>query len=225
MAGSKGDADESTAEAPLPELAALLERRWGLTQDRSQSAAVQLRTLDEEIAARFERTVAPFVLDISGFTRITARRGLIHYLTLIHRMAALCGPVAIAHEGTVVKYSADNLFAYFPSTVHALKAAIAMRSTLDRENFEAPADFDIYISVGIGYGPTLIFDHDMWGRELILASKLGEDIAASREILLTEAAYETLPTDEYKTSSFPVTLGGDSYMTYRLESSVPPGDK
>ena len=53
----------------------------------------------------------------------------------------------------------------------------------------------IHISVGIGYGEVLkIGDRDIFGHEMNLASKLGEDLAADDEILLTAAAYETLPT-------------------------------
>lgn len=218
MTQQKPKADEAHAETALPEIADLLDRRWHLTQDRSQAAAVELQTLDQEIRDRFGRVVAPLVLDIAGFTRLTAKRGVIHYLTLIHRMATMCDPIVVEHGGTVVKHSSDNLFTYFPSVTHALTAATAMQATLDRENFESSADFDIYVSIGIGYGPTLVFHHDMWGRELILASKFGEDIAASREILLTEAAHATLPEDEYQFSNFPVTLGGDSYLAFRLES-------
>jgi class 3 adenylate cyclase len=197
----------------------LLDRRWELARQPGQAAAVQLRELDAEIRARFERHAAPLVLDIAGFTRLTAEWGVIHYLSLIRRMVTLCQPVVEEYGGTVVKCEADNLFAHFPAVDPAVRSAMSIQSRLDRSNFETPEEFDIHVSLGIGYGPLLIADHDMWGHEFNLASKLGEDIAGSREILLTAGAHAALPAGAFRFEQFPVTLGGISFDVYRLTRS------
>ncbi len=44
----------------------LLTKRWGLAQDTSPKAAEKLLALDKVFAKKYERTVAPFVLDRQG---------------------------------------------------------------------------------------------------------------------------------------------------------------
>lgn len=52
-----------------------------------------------------------------------------------------------------------------------------------------PEEQRLYASIGIGYGAILnIAGEDMYGDEVNLASKLGEDVAQRGEILLTAAA-------------------------------------
>ena len=48
-------------------------------------------------------------------------------------------------------------------------------------------------SYGIGFGQVLELDHDVFGLEVNLASKLGEDLARAGEVLLTPSAAEGLP--------------------------------
>jgi class 3 adenylate cyclase len=211
-----GRRDQPADGVTLTVFRELLDRRWELAQQAGPAAAAELRDLDAEILTRFERRVAPLVLDIAGFTRLTAQWGVIHYLSLIRRMVTLCRPVVEGCAGTVVKCEADNLFAHFPSVDRALEAALSIQSTLDRANFATPEEFDIHVSIGIGYGPVLVLDHDMWGHEFNLAAKLGEDIAGSREILLTAAAYTALTSGANRFKEFPVTLGGNPYNVYRL---------
>ena len=50
-------------------------------------------------------------------------------------------------------------------------------------------DRRLYASIGIGHGRILNLDEDdMFGDEVNLASKLGEDVAESGMVLLTDAA-------------------------------------
>ena len=53
----------------------------------------------------------------------------------------------------------------------------------------ADADRRLYASIGIGFGDILVLaDEDLFGDEVNLASKLGEDVAQGGMVLLTEAA-------------------------------------
>lgn len=69
--------------------------------------------------------------------------------------------------------------------------------------------------MGIGCGRILrVGDHDVWGREVNAASRLGEDTARSGEILLTSAARAALgrqfPVEALQSSPF------DDEPSYRL---------
>jgi class 3 adenylate cyclase len=51
----------------------------------------------------------------------------------------------------------------------------------------------VLLCVGIGYGPILrIGDSDVYGNQVNAASKLGEDTAKARDILITRAAMDAI---------------------------------
>src|SRR3954454_23407207 len=72
-----------------------------------------LAEIDAEIWQRFGRTQAVLVLDMCGFSRLTMRYGITHFLAMIRRLGLLVRPVVSAAGGRVVKAEADNLFAVF----------------------------------------------------------------------------------------------------------------
>jgi class 3 adenylate cyclase len=154
----------------------------------------QLGAIDKEIWAAFGETHAAWVLDMCGFSRLTMRYGITHFLAMIHRLHGIVRPLITRHEGRVVKTEADNVFAVFGRVEAALAAARDVQEHLATANAFLPADWDLHASIGIGYGELLMIsdDADFYGNELNLASKLGEDIAEAGEILLTEAAHGRL---------------------------------
>lgn len=199
----------------------LLRERWELARDASPQAAKKLLSLDSKIRKQFERNVAPFVLDMAGFTRLTMQHGILHYLTLIQRMIALCDPVVRKARGQLIKHEADNLFACFKKVEDAVETAVKIQKTLHESNLLTSEAFDIHTSIGIGYGPTFLVGDDMWGSELNVASKLGEDIAEQGEIMLTSAAQKALKgNNKYKLKPRTVNVSGMPYTAYVLASHV-----
>lgn len=60
---------------------------------------------------------------------------------------------------------------------------------MNEYNKDKEALFKIKLCSGIGYGELLrIEENDVWGDEVNIASKLGEDLAKESEIYLSEAA-------------------------------------
>ena len=58
------------------------------------------------------------------------------------------------------------------------------------------------VAIGIGYGQMLDGgDEGMYGHEVNLSYKLGEDIASAGEILLTDKSYQSLTISGYKFES------------------------
>jgi adenylate cyclase len=154
----------------------------------------RLEAIDRRIHATFSETRAILVLDMCGFSRLTMRHGITHFLAMIHRLHGLVRPLVAEHGGQVVKTEADNVFATFDDAPQAVAAARAIQRRLDQANVFLPEDWDLHASLGIGYGPTLLVgDHDLFGHEVNIASKLGEDIAGRGETFLTEAARARLP--------------------------------
>jgi len=176
--------------------------------------------IDKKIIETFEKTVAIFVLDMSGFSRLVQRYGIIHYLAMIQRMRQVVGPAVEKAGGHVVKFEADNCFAVFPHPNHAIEATKQIYHDLKIVNDVTPDESDVHVSIGIGYGPILLGCDDMFGNEMNLASKLGEDVAEKDEVLLTEEAKKACTLDVV-TTEIPLTVSGVNMKSYRLETSEP----
>ncbi len=174
-----------------------------------------------EIDARIEqflcRKVAVLVLDMCGFSRITAEHGIIHFLALLRRMEEAACPAVAANGGLVIKQEADNLFAAFDSPRQALDAALDILRAVEVMNAAQPCGPAMQVCAGIGYGDTLVIEgEDMFGHEMNLACKLGEDIAGSMEILLTAAAHASLADDVCRWEAASARIGGQELTHYRL---------
>jgi class 3 adenylate cyclase len=89
----------------------------------------------------------------------------------------------------LLKAEADNLYCLFGDVNSAVKAAREIIRQLTTVNVLLPATRRLYASIGIGFGDILVLeDEDLFGDEVNLASKLGEDVAQGGMVLLTEAA-------------------------------------
>ena len=173
--------------------------------------------IDEQIHRTFGRTVAILVLDMVGFSRLTLERGIVHYMAMIHQMDRIARPAVSANGGRVIKQEADNLFCAFPDPAGALEGALDVLRAFDAVNSVLPPERHVYGSVGIGYGPTLLIgDRDMFGAEMNLACKLGEDLAGTNEILLTRAAHDALPDGTYKCAPTSFAIAGVELEAYRF---------
>lgn len=161
-----------------------------LIAERSDASAEQRAELDARIWARWgsERTV--MVTDMARFSRITRDHGIVHFLTMIHRMQTVCSGVLHEHGGTLVKAEADNLYASFDSAQQALDAAVAMAAAVRVDGRGRPDSEQVWLGIGIASGRILDIDgDDFFGDAVNLASKLGEDTATGGDILIaTEAA-------------------------------------
>jgi class 3 adenylate cyclase len=167
----------------------LLER---LLAERNEHPE-RLAEIDRRIWEAFGEKRAVWVLDMCGFSRLTMRYGITHFLAMIQRLHAVVRPIVLGQRGEVVKTEADNVFAAFDDVGPAVAAARLVQSELATANVFLPEDWDLHASIGIGYGEVLMIgDHDFYGNELNIASKLGEDVAGPGEVYLTEAAHARL---------------------------------
>jgi class 3 adenylate cyclase len=175
-----------------------------------------------EIARNIEDTFgqrkAVLTLDMSGFSRMTQQSGIIPFLLMIHQMQLICRPCIQEHGGTVIKGEADNLFCLFDTVADAVKAGQEIITRLNSVNMILPADRQLYVAIGIGYGNILnIGNEDIFGDEMNLACKLGEDIAEKGEILLTTAARAELNGSNIATREGSISISGIALNYYYVE--------
>lgn len=165
--------------------------------------------IDARIRETFGETHAVMVMDMSGFSRMTIKHGIMHFLAMIHRMNQIVAPTVREHGGEVVKFEADNAFAIFEKVEDAVEAAIDTSRRFSAANTMLPEEMDMHGKFGIGYGEVLIVEGaDLFGSEVNLASKLGEDLAARGEILLTEAAFSRIEADKREYEEVSMAISG-----------------
>lgn len=201
---------------------ALLRRLLSIRNQFPERAA----EIDKQLIDAFQRNVAVLVLDMVGFSRLTVEYGIIHYLAMIHQMEEAARPAVTGNGGVVIKQEADNLYAIFDDPASALESALDIFRAFDAINSVVAPDRDIFGSIGIGYGPTLVIDEkDIFGSEVNIACKLGEDLACRGEILLTPSAYADLPADQYLCAPATFVVSEMKIDCYRYERSLFPADR
>jgi class 3 adenylate cyclase len=164
------------------ELSALLDQRLEPNAD--------LEAIDARIWERFGQTWAVVFTDLTGFSRLVAEFGIIHFLQEIRQQRRLFEPIVHAHGGFLLKEEADSMLLLFPTAAAAIDASIAMHRRSHEVNVGRKPEDRVLLCAGIGYGRVLrVGDRDVFGQEVNAASKLGEDLAKAGDVLVTEAVH------------------------------------
>lgn len=176
------------------------------------------KRIDQSLWDEYGREAAVLVLDMSGFSQLTNRYGLVHYLSMVRRMELTADPIVRGCGGTPVKFEADNCFAMFPTVDDAIAAAFALNAAFDAANESTPDELDIRIAIGIDHGRILLVDgSDFFGHPVNRASKLGEDLARPGEVLVTaEAMALSRQRDAYVLASHKFATSGLTIDAYSV---------
>lgn len=157
----------------------LLDSFWSETSEKVR------KEVEGEIWDRFGIEMAVFVLDMSGFSRLTQKHGAVHYLSMVRRMNLALASVIERNQGRLVKFEADNCFAIFPTAADAVQCGIAANMQFEGMNLLTVSEFDIRVCIGVSFGHILLVEErDFFGDAVNKASRLGEDIAEPGEILV-----------------------------------------
>ena len=186
----------------------------------SQAEDLELRQkIEATLWDEYGMESAVFVLDMSGFSLLTRKYGIVHYLSMVKRMQITTEPIINSFDGTVIKYEADNCFALFPTPLAAVNAAVAMQHAFHASNLLTSDDLDIYISCGIDYGRILVVEEkDCFGDAVNRASKLGEDVASAGEVLVTQEAMEKIsPEAQIKSKSMSLSISGINITAHAIQ--------
>ena len=160
-----------------------------------------------EEAFQQERTI--MVLDMSGFTRATQQGNIISFLLSINQMRRLVVPVVEDNGGLLVSAEHDNLTCLFDRVDDAIDASRDITGRLESANVILPSDKELYAAIGIGHGEILnVANESIYGNEVNLASKLGEDIGGLGDVLLTAEARARVADKEATFEERTVSVSG-----------------
>lgn len=167
-------------------------RLWKLIGQRAQAGA-DVTAIDQRIWDLFGEEWAIMFTDLSGFSRHVAKFGIVHFLQIIMEQKSLLLPIVEDHDGVLIKIEADSFLILFKQPAQALRCAVAMQKKCASVNARRAPEEQIRLCVGLGFGKILkIGDDDVFGHEVNLASKLGEDTAKGDEILATRAVRDAV---------------------------------
>lgn len=190
-------------------------RLWKLVEDRMQPGA-DVAVIDERIWNLFGEEWAVMFTDLAGFSRHVARFGIIHFLQIIYEQQRLLLPIVERHDGILIKMEADSFLILFKQCAQALACAIEMQRTCQHVSARRAAEEQIVLCVGLGYGKLLkIGDDDVFGHEVNIASKLGEDSAKGNDILVTRAFHEAVGAASAVTWQEHRAAAGDEDVCWR----------
>ena len=66
------------------------------------------RSIEKTLWGDYGAEYAVFVLDMSGFSMLTRKYGIVHYLSMVRRMQLTTEPIVKSYGGFMIKYEADN---------------------------------------------------------------------------------------------------------------------
>ena len=167
-------------------LADFLERR-------ARAGADEWAELDARQARGLFRRRAIVFTDTANFTTRTFEYGILHFLMLFERFVPEVEKDLPRRHGRLVKVEGDSLLLEYERLADACRGVNAIEALLRRRNRGLPERDRLQFSYGVGWGDVLDLGDDVFGLEVNLASKLGEDIARPGEALLTPAAVQALP--------------------------------
>lgn len=188
------------------ELYTLLRRRTRKTADR----------VDPSVEARCLQELVILTSDASGFSRKTHEFGIIQFLAVLIQCYDRLIPILKKHRGECVYEGADNILAVFKEPKDAVAAAIEMHRWLKRRNASLPEAEQFNICIGVHRGKVLRLKDGVFGGSVNVAGKIGEDLAAKDEILVTHKITEVLPPSFKKEYSRSTQVGGRTYELYKI---------
>jgi adenylate cyclase len=221
LSGALIDPHESDAADRIPpvegDLQPLAERElfWALIGEWERNAS-RRDEIVAEIDVRFRRETTILVVDACGFTRTVRGQGIIAFLAILERLDRIVRAAVESAGGRMLFREADNFFALFQDTSVAVACGAEILDAVDRENAEASPGEQLAVSIGIGHGRILLVGADMFGDEMNVASKVGEDLAGPRDLMLTEGARRHLGEMALPLDRRHLTVSGMDITAYLL---------
>jgi len=174
--------------------------------------------IDERIWNLFGERWAVMFTDLAGFSRGVASFGIVHFLQIIQESQRILIPIIDDHDGILLKTEGDSFLIIFRSVQKAVDCAIAMQQCVVKYSAHLEETEQIHLCVGIGYGDMLrIGDRDVYGSEVNVAAKLGEDIAKAGEILVSNDVAQALSGNRTTTPISDVPAGTNNAFKLHYE--------
>ncbi len=151
-----------------------------------------------------QRDITILFADIRGFTSYSEQQTPEALVAVLNRYLAAGAEAVLAQEGTVDKFLGDAVMAWFNAplpqkdhTLRAVRAALDLRSAIEKIHAELPPEAHLSFGVGIHYGDVVLgwigtqkrLEFTAIGDAVNTAKRIQEN-AAKNQILISKEAYE-----------------------------------
>ncbi len=201
------DADQTTQGVAIV-LDDMTERRRLEAQRRLLERMVSPAVLDQidPDSLQFggqQREVTVLFADIRGFTTFSEKHTPEELVAVLNRYLAAGAEAVLAQEGTVDKFLGDAVMAWFNApipqpdhTLRAVRAALDLRTAIEKLHAELPAEAHLAFGVGIHCGEAVLgwigtekrLEFTAIGDSVNTAKRIQEN-AAKNQILMSKEAY------------------------------------
>ncbi len=151
-----------------------------------------------------QRDITVLFADIRGFTSFSEKQSPAELVAVLNRYLAAGAEAVLAQEGTVDKFLGDAVLAWFNAplpqpdhSLRAVRAALALKSAVEKLHAELPPEAHLSFGVGIHYGEAVLgwigtekrLEYTAIGDSINTARRIQEN-AARNQILISREAYE-----------------------------------
>jgi PAS domain S-box-containing protein len=142
--------------------------------------------------------------DVRGFTTFSETIAPEKLVSILNRYLAAMAEAVLAQEGTIDKFMGDAIMAWFNApvpqpdhTLRAVKAALAIRDSVEALYLELPRDAHLAFGAGIHYGDAVLgligtdrrLEYTAISDSVNTAKRLQEN-SAKNQIILSKETYE-----------------------------------
>ncbi len=160
--------------------------------------------------------------DIRGFTTFSEKQSPETLVSILNRYLAAMAEAVLAQEGTVDKFMGDAIMAWFNApipqpdhTLRAVKAALAMRASIEALYRELPPQAHLAFGAGIHVGDAVLgligtekrLEYTAISDSVNTAKRIQEG-AAHNQILISLEAYERVKDQVYARPVTPLSVKG-----------------
>ena len=177
----------------------------------------------------FKKEICVLVSDLSGFTRLTRKYGVIHFASVIIRKRQLCLPILHKYGALFISTEADNFIVVMPSAVAGAKAANEMQNVIFEYNQTLPPErehFKIILNgIGLDCGIGVVADREdkLHGEVSNTAYHIGEDLCSGGRVLCSgrmanRLTVEGLKADIITCEGIKVEQGAEGESVHEIKS-------
>jgi adenylate cyclase len=171
-----------------------------------------------------QRDITILFADIRGFTAYSEKQSPEGLVAVLNRYLAAGAEAVLAQEGTVDKFLGDAVMAWFNAplpqldhTLRAVRAALALKTAVERLHAELPPEGHLSFGVGIHYGEAVLgwigtekrLDYTAIGDSVNTAKRIQEN-AARNQILISREAFERVKDSVIAKPYAPLHVKGKS---------------
>jgi adenylate cyclase len=162
--------------------------------------------------------------DIRGFTSFSEKQSPEKLVAILNRYLAAMAEAVLAQEGTIDKFMGDAIMAWFNApipqadhTLRAVKAALAIRASVENLYTELPVEEHLSFGAGIHYGDAVLgligtekrLEYTAISDSVNTAKRIQEN-SSKNQILISREAYKRVEQEVMVKPVPPMTVKGKS---------------